>query len=124
MTTKDLSNPVDLSEMTGKLALIDFQMIKLLAQRSNLLEGLKSTELANWPVTNLLELHNILMVPQTQFYSQAKGLGLKGDFVRRIYRQILHYSLSLVCHRLTTPNIQSIKATTKIQKKKSKSNKK
>ena len=64
------------------------------------------------------------MTPQSQFYTQAKKSGLKGDFVRRIYRDILHYSLALVSTKLTNPNIVFIKESTKLQAKKSKKSKK
>ena len=110
--------------MTTKLSLIDFQIINLLAQRSSILSNLQQKDLDGWQVTNLGELNNILMTSQVQFYTQAKELGLKGDFVRRIYRDISHHSLSLVSHRLTNPNIAFIKEMTKLQAKKNRKPKK
>ena len=110
--------------MTAKLSLIDFQIIKLLAERSSILSNLQQKDLDAWQVTSLKDLHNVLMIPQAQFYTQAKSLGLKGDYVRRIYRDILHHSLLLISHRLTNPNIVTIKELTRLQTKKSRKSKK
>ncbi len=112
------------ASMTAKLSLIDFQIIKLLAERSSILSNLQQKDLDGWQVTNLNDLQNVLMTPQAQFYTQARLLGLKGDYVRRIYRDILHHSLYLVSDRLNNPNIATIKESTKLQAKKSRKSKK
>ena len=122
--TQTATQSIPTASMTAKLSLIDFQIINLLAQRSSILSNLQQKDLDGWQVTNLGELNNILMTSQAQFYTQAKELGLKGDFVRRIYRDISHHSLSLVSHRLTNPNITTIKEQTRIQAKKSRKSKK
>ena len=122
--TQTATQSIPTTSMTAKLSLIDFQIINLLAQRSSILSNLQQKELDGWQVTNLDDLHSVLMTPQAQFYTQAKSLGLKGDYVRRIYRDILHHSLSLVAHRLTNPNIATVKEQTRIQAKQSRKSKK
>jgi hypothetical protein len=90
------------------LDLIDFQILQLLSNRQKMIEK----EIFSSPL-KMEAWDSLLITDEKTFIIQAKKLGLKTDFTRRIYRDLLHYG-----KRLTKTRVEIIPREKRLKGKK------